>query len=64
MDVEVKIFLASLAVAAYGGILQFIISTLVRLGKLETRVNTNEKDLDGLGELYRNNKTQRERKSA
>lgn len=54
---------ASGACVAGAALINFVISISVKVGKLETRVDTAEQDLDGLGTLIRNQKNSNRRAS-
>lgn len=50
---------AGVAIAGVVGFFSFVISSSVRQGKFETRLDTAERDLDNLGEMVRNQKQNR-----
>ena len=63
VTVEVAVFIVGLGAANLGALIGFVISTSVKVGKLETRVDIAERDLNNLGTMYRN-QTPTNRRSA
>lgn len=60
-ELATQVFVALIGVTAVniGALISFVISISVKVGKLETRVDTNERDIDNLGAMVRKNeKTQ------
>ena len=59
ISTEVAVFLVGVTAVNLGALLNFVISTSVRIGKLETRVDFNERDINNLGAMVRNEKHER-----
>lgn len=55
---------AGVAIAAVVGIIQFVINVLVKQGKLETRLDTAERDLNNLGGLIRDKNSNSNRRAS
>lgn len=64
MSDEILAALIAAGATVAGGGLVIFINTLVRIGKLETRVDTVERDNNNLGELYRSNQKNSNRRNA
>lgn len=60
LDPTVITFIVGLAVTNIGAIFGFYVSTKVGQAKLEVNVDRLMKDVDNLGNLYRNNLRKRE----